>query len=400
MSAIHRRGLRVDDPLAAGEEARDEHGATSLVVGSVGVGGDRLRDIPLARIHANPAQPRKRFDESALASLADSIRERGVLQPVIVRPAGDEYELVAGERRWRAAELAGEETIPALVDGALDEAGSLELALIENVVREDLTAIELARTLAVLLGDLRMTGAVVAKRLGRSRADIVNTVRLLDLPDEAIDLIDSGALSKGHGKALLAEPDHHRRRVLARRAAEGGWSVRALEAEITPRHQAGGAASFAASGPVRRGRQAAGRDRQRNRVRSARDAAPARLSDHPRPGRRRPPRADPRRGYDGAMTRSRRPIAERWRGCSTWNTRPGSAAQSAAQSAARCAAPGVAPAPASTRDWWGERSRLPALHEVVRVVGISHSGLSVMTGAGATVKAMAGSCSSIRSKVR
>ena len=166
MSAIHRRGLRVDDPLAAGEAARDEHGATSLVVDSVGVGGDRLSDIPLARIHANPAQPRKRFDESALASLADSIRERGVLQPVIVRPAGDEYELVAGERRWRAAELAGEETIPALVDGALDEAGSLELALIENVVREDLTAIELARTLAVLLGDLRMTGAVRREAAG------------------------------------------------------------------------------------------------------------------------------------------------------------------------------------------------------------------------------------------
>ena len=233
MSAIHRRGLRVDDPLAAGDVSSDEHSATSSVVGSAGLGGGRLRDIPLGQIHANPGQPRKRFDESALASLADSIRERGVLQPVIVRPAGDGYELVAGERRWRAAELAGGETIPALVDGALDEAGSLELALIENVVREDLTAIEQARTLAVLLGDLRMTGAVVAKRLGRSRADIVNTVRLLDLPDEAIDLIDSGALSKGHGKALLAEPDHHRRRVLARRAAECGWSVRSLEAEIS-----------------------------------------------------------------------------------------------------------------------------------------------------------------------
>ena len=233
MSPIHRRGLRVDDPLAAGNTARDEHSSSSSVVVNGGLGGGRLRDIPLAQIHANPAQPRRRFDESALASLADSIRERGVLQPVIVRPAGDEYELVAGERRWRAAELAGEETIPVLVDGALDEAGSLELALIENVVREDLTAIEQARTLAVLLGDLRMTGAVLAKRLGRSRADIVNTVRLLDLPDEAVDLIDSGALSKGHGKALLAEPDHHRRRVLARRAAEGGWSVRVLEAEIS-----------------------------------------------------------------------------------------------------------------------------------------------------------------------
>ena len=231
MSAIRRRGLRVDDPLAAGDASRVEHGASSAVA-DVGLGGSRLRDIPLAQIHANPGQPRKRFDESGLASLADSIRERGVLQPVIVRPAGDEYELVAGERRWRAAELAGEETIPALVDGALDEAGSLELALIENVVREDLTAIEQARTLAVLLDSLRMTGAVLAKRLGRSRADIVNTVRLLDLPDEVVELIDSGALTKGHGKALLVEPDHHRRRVLARRAAEGGWSVRVLEAEI------------------------------------------------------------------------------------------------------------------------------------------------------------------------
>ncbi|HWF49859.1 MAG TPA: ParB/RepB/Spo0J family partition protein [Solirubrobacteraceae bacterium] len=229
MSAIHRRGLRVDDPLAGGEVSRDEQGASSFVGN---IGGGRLKDIPLARIHPNPAQPRKRFDESALASLSDSIRERGVLQPVIVRPAGDEYELVAGERRWRAAELAGEETIPALVDSALDEAGSLELALIENVVRENLTAIEQARTLAVLINDLRMTGAVLAKRLGRSRADIANTVRLLDLPDEAVELIDSGGLTKGHGKALLAEPDHHRRRVLARRAADGGWSVRALEAEI------------------------------------------------------------------------------------------------------------------------------------------------------------------------
>ncbi len=354
----------------------------------------------MLEIHANPAQPRKRFDESALASLADSIRERGVLQPVIVRPAGDEYELVAGERRWRAAELAGEETIPALVDGALDEAGSLELALIENVVREDLTAIEQARTLAVLLDDLRMTGAVVAKRLGRSRADIVNTVRLLDLPDEAIDLIDSGALSKGHGKALLAEPDHHRRRVLARRAAEGGWSVRALEAEIT--RGAKPAAPRRLPHPDQCAAAAKLQDAIANATGCEARATPhrARLSDHPRPGRRRPPRADPRRGYDGAMTRARRPIAEPRRRCSTWNTPPVGAAQSAAQSAARCAAPGAAPAPAGTRDWWSERSRLPALHEVVRVVGISHSGLSVMTGAGAIVKAMAGSSSSIGSRVR
>jgi ParB family transcriptional regulator, chromosome partitioning protein len=156
-----------------------------------------------------------------------------VLQPVIVRPlAAGGYELVAGERRWRAAALAGATTIPALIDDMLDAGGSLELALIENVVREDLTVIEEARTIAVLLEDLGVTGTVLAKRLGRSRADIVHTVRLLDLPDEAIHLIDAGLLTKGHGKALLSEPDHHRRRALAKRAAEGGWSVRMVEGEI------------------------------------------------------------------------------------------------------------------------------------------------------------------------
>ncbi len=155
-----------------------------------------------------------------------------MLQPVIVRPVDGGYELVAGERRWRAAQLAGEESIPALVDDALDEAGSLELALIENIVREELSPIEQARTFSVLLDDLRMTSAVLAKRIGRSREDIANTMRLLALPDEVIEMIDSRALTKGHGKVLLTEPDHHRRLVLARQAAERGWSVRALEAEI------------------------------------------------------------------------------------------------------------------------------------------------------------------------
>ena len=227
MSVLRRRGLLVDDPLASGED----RSPAAPKAGSSEIAG-RLRDIPITEIQANPAQPRKRFDESALAVLADSIRERGVLQPVIVRPVGAGYELVAGERRWRAAELAGEASIPALVDDALDQAGSLELALIENIVREDLSPIEQARTFSVLLDDLRMTSAVLAKRIGRSRADIANTMRLLDLPDEVVEMIDSAALSKGHGKVLLTEPDHHRRLMLARQAAERGWSVRALEAEI------------------------------------------------------------------------------------------------------------------------------------------------------------------------
>ena len=231
MSVTLRRNLRVDDPLGVARTTGDENQAPPAA-GGPEAGESRLKDIPLQQIHPNPGQPRQRIDDEALASLADSIRERGVLQPVIVRPVEDGFELVAGERRWRAAQLAGEATIPALVDNDLDEAGSLELALIENVVREDLTAIEQARTMTVLLDDLRMTAVVLAKRLGRSRSDIANTVRLLELPDQVIEMIDAGVLTKGHGKALLSEPDHHRRRELARRAAASGWSVRALEAQI------------------------------------------------------------------------------------------------------------------------------------------------------------------------
>ena len=187
-------------------------------------------------IHPNPNQPRKHFDEATLGALAESIRERGVLQPIVVRPISpDAFELVAGERRWRAAQIAGDLMIPALIDDKVDEAGSLELALIENVVREDLTPIEEARTIVLLLDDPNITETLLSKRLGRSRTDIAHTVRLLDLPDQAIELIDAGVLTKGHGKALLTEPDHGRRRILARRAADQGWSVRTLEAEIRRR---------------------------------------------------------------------------------------------------------------------------------------------------------------------
>lgn len=230
MSTV-RRELRIDDPLAA---ARPPAAAANRDDDPV---AGRLRAIPVDVIDANPNQPRRRFDDTALAALADSIRERGVLQPIIVRPLGERYELVAGERRWRAAQLAGLSAIPALVDDALDQAGSLELALIENLVRQDLSPIEEARTFAVLLEDLHMTGGALAHKVGRSRPDIANTVRLLALPDEVIELVDTAALTKGHGKALLAEPDHHRRRQLAHRAIDSGWSVRALEAAISRAQQ-------------------------------------------------------------------------------------------------------------------------------------------------------------------
>ena len=186
-----------------------------------------MRSTPTRRSHASA------LDRASLDALADSIRERGVLQPIIVHPfSAGGYQLIAGERRWRASHIAGQLTIPALVGGAVDGAVSLELALIENVAREDLTVIEEARTIASLLDDLHVTTALLARRLGRSRSDLAHTIRLLELPDETIELLSDGALTKGHGKALLTEPDHHRRRQLAERAAERGWSVRALEAEI------------------------------------------------------------------------------------------------------------------------------------------------------------------------
>ncbi len=233
MSPQTRRALRIDDPVAGADVCHvAQHGPPDRTSG-------RLRDIAVQDIHANPSQPRKHFDEASLAALADSIRERGVLQPIIVQPGhAGAYELVAGERRWRAAKIAGIATIPALIAQPLDAGQSIELALIENVAREDLGVIEEARTIAVLLDELSVTGTTLARRLGRSRSDLVHTVRLLDLPDEAIELIDTAALSKGHGKALLTEPDHSRRRELGKLAAERGWSVRALEAEIARAPQA------------------------------------------------------------------------------------------------------------------------------------------------------------------
>jgi ParB family transcriptional regulator, chromosome partitioning protein len=198
-----------------------------------------LRELPVELIKPNPHQPRSRFDEEALVALAESLRERGVLQPVLVRPVpGGTYELIAGERRWRAAQLAGFDLVPALVRPQ-DDAESLELALIENMAREDLNPIEEARACALLVDELGLTREEIGKRVGRSRVAVSNLLRLLDLPDEVLDLLVDGGLSEGHGRALLMAPDHDDRRRLARTAAAEGWTVRETE---------------------RRAREAAGRD--------------------------------------------------------------------------------------------------------------------------------------------
>lgn len=191
---------------------------------------DELRELPVELIVANPNQPRRHFDEEALNALAGSLGERGVLQPVLVRPKpGGTYELVVGERRWRAAQIAGLTEIPALVRPR-DDAATLELALIENMAREDLNPIEEAHACAALVEDLGLTREEVGRRVGRSRVAVSNLLRLLDLPHEVIEMLEQTQLSEGHGRALLLAEDHAARRRLARDAAREGWSVRTVEA--------------------------------------------------------------------------------------------------------------------------------------------------------------------------
>jgi ParB family chromosome partitioning protein len=188
-----------------------------------------LRELALELVRPNPRQPRRDFDEEALLALAESIRSRGLLQPVVVRPlAGGQFELVAGERRVRAARLAGLETIPAVVREAEDWE-RLDLALAENMARVDLNPVEAARACAMLVDDLGVTKGEVGRRVGKSRVAVSNLIRLLELPDETLELIESGALTEGHGRAILTCKDHDSRRRLTREARDAGWSVRETE---------------------------------------------------------------------------------------------------------------------------------------------------------------------------
>src|SRR3954454_12185054 len=188
-----------------------------------------LRELPVELVRPNPAQPRKRFDDEALQGLAASLAERGVVQPIIARPvAGGTYEIVAGERRWRAAQLAGLERIPAVIQDH-DDAASLEVALVENMAREDLNPVEEARAVAALVEELGLSREAVGRKVGRSRVAISNLLRILDLPDDALELLESGRLTEGHGRALLMAEDHADRRRLGRAAADVGWSVRVTE---------------------------------------------------------------------------------------------------------------------------------------------------------------------------
>jgi ParB family transcriptional regulator, chromosome partitioning protein len=200
-----------------------------VLVGGLDPAAPELVELPVDTIHPNPRQPRKRFDGEAGSGLAESIRAQGVIQPLLVRPrAAGGYEIVAGERRWRAAREAGRPSVPAVVREA-DDRDTLLLGLIENVAREQLTPVEEARAYAVLIDEFGLSLGDVAERVGRSKPSVSNRIRLLDLPDDVLGMVERGQLSEGHARAVLAVPDHEGRRLLAREIVQKGLSVRAAE---------------------------------------------------------------------------------------------------------------------------------------------------------------------------
>ena len=201
----------------------------------VSPGQEMFRELPLAAIEPNRFQPRAHFDEASLISLSESIRELGVLQPVLVRPMeNDVFELIAGERRWRAARKAGLSSIPAIVRSVSDTV-SLEQALVENLHRSDLSALEEAAAYQQLMEDFGLTQEQVAARVGKSRPAVANTLRLLQLPSSTQRLVAEGRLSPGHARALLATPDRNLQERLGRQIVEESWTVRQVEEALRPR---------------------------------------------------------------------------------------------------------------------------------------------------------------------
>ncbi len=191
--------------------------------------GPKLLRIAIDRIRPNPQQPRDHFDDAAIDAIAGSLAEHGVLQPIVVRSAGEGFELIAGERRWRAAQRAGLEEMPAIVRDATPRE-SLELALIENVQRQDLNAVEEAQAYRLLVDDMGMSQEQVAQRVGRDRSTVANYLRLLNLPSDIQEMVSRDQLSMGHARALLSLPDEASQRRLAQEVVAGELSVRQTEA--------------------------------------------------------------------------------------------------------------------------------------------------------------------------
>ena len=202
-------------------------------------GSTALQEIPVSQVRPNQHQPRAYFDEEALVSLSASIRELGVLQPILVRPTeGGEFEIIAGERRWRAAKRVGLQTVPALVR-SVEDASALEQALVENLHREDLNSLEEAAAYQQLMEDFGLTQEQVAIRVGKSRSAVTNTLRLFQLPPSVQKLVAERKVTAGHARALLASPDRLFQETLARRVVAEDLSVRQVEEEVRLHEEAG-----------------------------------------------------------------------------------------------------------------------------------------------------------------
>jgi ParB family chromosome partitioning protein len=222
-------------------------GLAALIPGGAAAPNEEMHELPTSAIAPNPNQPRTVISQQAIEELADSISKVGVLQPIMVRPYADGYQIIAGERRWRAAKAAGLEKVPVRIMPS-DDIESLELALIENLQRQDLNAMEEAHGYRRLLTEHQMTQAELADKVSKSRSAIANTLRLLDLPEEIQDLIGADKLTAGHARAVLSVPDDERRMKLAQKIVDEGLSVR--EAETLARLFAAGQSAERTPRPV------------------------------------------------------------------------------------------------------------------------------------------------------
>jgi ParB family chromosome partitioning protein len=222
-------------------------GLASLIPGGGSVGTDEPNELPIAAITPNPDQPRTTISQEAIDELADSIGKVGVLQAIIVRPFSGGYQIIAGERRWRAAKAAGLERVPVRIMSTT-EVESLEIALIENLQRQDLNAMEEARGYRRLLSDHQLTQAEMAAKVSKSRSAIANALRLLDLPDEVQDMVSEDKLTAGHARAVLSVPEEDRRLRLAHKIVDEGLSVR--EAETLARLFAAGQTGAQSPRPI------------------------------------------------------------------------------------------------------------------------------------------------------
>lgn len=203
-------------------------GLEALIPGAGAFGVRTIQEVDINSIRVNPLQPRSQIDEEGLEDLANSIRQHGVLQPLLVRKIDEGLELIAGERRWRAAQLVGLSTVPVIVE-EVEEERKLELALVENLQREDLSPLDLARGIKRLIEDFHLTQEEVAERIGKKRSTVANLLRLLDLPSSIQELLQGGKITLGHAKALLSVESKEKQEELAEEIVSHSLSVREAE---------------------------------------------------------------------------------------------------------------------------------------------------------------------------